>query len=178
MRVYIFERQIVMHNKLTEADIKKMKEEIEFRETTERTRLLEAVNVARSYGDLSENAEYKIAKQEKNRNEGRIRHLKNMIRTAQIIKDDSAPDEVGLSDRVTVYIEEDGVLETYIIVTSVRIDSSGEYMSYESPMARAILGKKEGDRVLVKVNPEYSYYVVIKKIEKGEEDTSRPLKRY
>lgn len=167
-----------MHNKLTQADINKMKEEILYRETTKRNELLEAVNEARSFGDLSENAEYKIAKQERNRNESRIRHLKNMIKTATVITDNSKDDEVGLSDTVTLYIEEDDEEETYTIVTNIRIDSSGEYISLESPMARAIMGKKEGDRVKINVNPEYSYFAVIRKIQKGTEDDSRPLKRY
>lgn len=167
-----------MYNKLTQADIKKMQEEIDFRETVERPRLLDEVNIARSNGDLSENAEYKIAKQEKNRNESRIRHLKNMIKTAVIINDNSNPDEVGLSDRVTVYIEDEDVEETYIIVTSMRLNSSGEYMSYESPMAKAILGRKEGERVEVIINPSVRYYIKIVKIEKGEEDDSRPIKQY
>lgn len=167
-----------MHNKLTKADIKKMQEEIEYREVVLRPKILEEVNVARGYGDLSENAEYKIAKQEKNRNESRIRHLKNMIKTAIIIEDNSKDDEVGLSDTVTLYIEEDDVEETYTVVTNIRVDISGNYISYESPVARAILGKKEGDRVLVKVSADYSYYCVIKKIEKGTEDDSRPIRGY
>ena len=167
-----------MYNKLTEADIKKMKEEIEYRELVLRPKILEEVNIARSNGDLSENAEYKIAKQEKNRNESRIRHLKNMIKTAIIIEDNSKNDEVGLSDTVTLYIEEDDVEETYTIVTSIRIAHGGNYISYESPVAKAILNKHEGDRVLVKVSDDYSYYCVIKKIEKGVEDESRPIRGY
>ena len=167
-----------MHNKLTKADINKMKEEILYRETTKRDELLEAVNVARSYGDLSENAEYKIAKQERNRNEARIRHLKNMIKTATVITDISKEDEVGLSDKVILYIPEDDCEETYTIVTNIRIDSSGDYISYESPMAKGILGKKAGDTVRINVSPDYSYEVQIIKIEKGVEDDSRPLKKY
>ncbi|MBQ2896744.1 MAG: transcription elongation factor GreA [Clostridia bacterium] len=167
-----------MHNKLTKADINKMQEEIEYREVVLRPKILEDVNTARGYGDLSENAEYKIAKQEKNRNESRIRHLKNMIKTAIIIEDNSKDDEVGLSDTVTLYIEEDDVDETYTVVTNIRVDIKGNYISYESPVAKAILGKKEGDRVKVKVSDDYSYYCVIKKIEKGTEDDSRPIRGY
>ena len=139
-----------MYNKLTKADINKMKEEIEYREVVLRPKILEEVNVARGYGDLSENAEYKIAKQEKNRNESRIRHLKNMIKTAIIIEDNSKDDEIGLSDTVTLYIEEDDVEETYTIVTNIRVDLTGNYISYESPVAKAILKKHEGDRVLAR----------------------------
>jgi len=167
-----------MRNKLTQADINKMQEEIEYREVILRPKILEDVNTARGYGDLSENAEYKIAKQEKNRNESRIRHLKNMIKTAIIIEDNSKDDEVGLSDTVSLYIEEDDVTETYTIVTNIRVDITGDYISYESPVARAILGKKEGDRVKVKVSDDYSYYCVIKKLVKGAEDDSRPIRGY
>ena len=167
-----------MHNKLTKADINKMQEEIEYREVVLRPKILEDVNTARGYGDLSENAEYKIAKQEKNRNESRIRHLKNMIKTAIIIEDNSKDDEVGLSDTVTLYIEDEEVEETYTIVTNIRVDLTGSYISYESPVAKAILGKKQGDRVKVKVSDDYSYYCVIKELKKGTEDDSRPIRGY
>ena len=167
-----------MHNELTEKDIALMKQELDHRRIHLRPQLLEAVKEARAFGDLSENFEYKAAKQEKNRNESRIRHLKNMIKTAIIIEDNSKDDEIGLSDTVTLYIEEDDVEETYTIVTNIRVSVEGNYISYESPVAKAILGRHEGDRVLVKVSEDYSYYCVIRKIEKGTEDDSRPIRGY
>ena len=96
-----------MHNELTRIYLKKMREELDYRRITLRPQLLEEVKVARSFGDLSENFEYKAAKQEKNRNESRIRYLENMIKTARIIEDHSDGQTVGLYDKVTIWLEED-----------------------------------------------------------------------
>ncbi len=167
-----------MHNELTQKDIKLMQEELDHRRIHLRPQLLEAVKEARAFGDLSENFEYKAAKQEKNRNESRIRFLENMIRTAVVIPESSAAGAVGLYDRVTVYLEEDEETEVYQIVTTVRQDALHGRISKESPMGKALLGKKEGDRVYVQVNPDYGYYVVVKGIEKGEDDGSAPLNRF
>ena len=167
-----------MHNKLTKVDIRKMQEEIDYREVTLRPKLLEDVKVARAFGDLSENDEYKIAKREKNLNESRIRHLKRMINSAIIIDVDSKDGEVGVFDKVTVFIEEDNEEETYTIVTNTRQDVLKNLISLESPMGRALLKHKEGDRVLIKVSDDYSYYVKIVKIEKGVDDDSLPIRKY
>lgn len=167
-----------MHNKLTKVDIRKMQEEIDYREVTLRPKLLEDVKVARAFGDLSENDEYKIAKREKNLNESRIRHLKRMINSAIIIDVDSKDGEVGIFDKVTVFIEEDNEEETYTIVTNTRQDVLKNLISLESPMGRALLKHKEGDRVLIKVSDDYSYYVKIVKIEKGVDDDSLPIRKY
>ncbi len=167
-----------MHNKLTKVDIKKMQEEIDYREVTLRPKLLEEVKVARAFGDLSENDEYKIAKREKNLNESRIRHLKRMINTAIIIDAESKEDEVGIFDKVTVFIEEDNEEETYTIVTNTRQDVLKNLISLESPMGRALLKHKEGDRVLIKVSDDYSYYIKIVRIEKGTDDASLPIRKY
>ncbi|MEE1026955.1 MAG: transcription elongation factor GreA, partial [Acutalibacteraceae bacterium] len=96
-----------MYDELTEIDIKKMKEELEYRITKVRPEILEEVKLTRSYGDLSENAEYHAAKRERGKNESRIRFLRNMIKTAVIIKDNSSSDTVGLFDTVTYFVEED-----------------------------------------------------------------------
>ena len=101
-----------MYDKLTENDIKKMQEEIDYRKLVVRPKELEAVKEARAQGDLSENFEYKAAKQDKNRNESRIRYLEKMIKTAHVISDDSKDDEVGINNTVQVYIEEDDEIET------------------------------------------------------------------
>ena len=167
-----------MHNKLTQVDIQKMQEEIDYREVTLRPKLLEDVKTARAFGDLSENDEYKIAKREKNLNESRIRHLKRMINSAVIIDVSSKEDEVGVFDKVTVFIEEDSEEETYTIVTNTRQDVLKNFISLESPMGKALLKHKEGDRVLIKVNNDYSYYVKIVKIEKGTDDPSLPIRKY
>ena len=153
-----------MYNELTKNDIKKMEEEIEHRIHVVRKEALEDVKAARAHGDLSENFEYHAAKREKNRNESRIRYLQKMIKTATIISDDSAADEVGINKMVELYFEDDDCTETYKIVTTIRSDSLEGYVSIESPLGKAVLGHKVGDRVLVEVNSNVSYYVEIKSI--------------
>ena len=167
-----------MHNELTRKDLQMMREELDYRRITLRPQLLEAVKEARGFGDLSENFEYKAAKREKNRNESRIRFLENMIRTAVVISDQATPDTVGLYDKVTVYLEEDDETETYQVVTTMRQDALHGRISKESPVGSALLGKRVGDRIYIQVNDNYGYYVVIKAIEKGEDDGSVPLNRF
>lgn len=157
-----------MYNQLTKQDIKKMEEEIEYRKLVVRKEALEAVKEARAHGDLSENFEYHAAKKEKNRNESRIRYLERMIKTAHVIDDSSAEDEVGMNNTVTIYVEEDDEEETFKLVTTVRGDSLHGLISIESPIGKAVFGHKVGDRVEVKVNADYSYMVEIRKIENTE----------
>lgn len=165
-----------MNNKLTEVDIKKMKKEIEYRITELRPKLLKEVVRTRAFGDLSENAEYHIAKQEKNANERRIRFLQNMIKTAEVVETNSDENTVGLFDKVTVFIEEDNEEETYQIVTTMRAEVMENRISIESPAGKALAGKKIGERVLITVNPSYSYYVKIVSIEKGVDDETIALR--
>jgi transcription elongation factor GreA len=134
--------------------------------------------VARAQGDLSENFEYKAAKQFKNENERRIRYLERMIRTAVIVSEDSAEDEVGMNNTVDVYFEEDDETETYKIVTTVRSNSLKNLISRESPLGAAIFGHKVGDRCEVRVNEDYSYYVVIKRIENTVDDGTDALRKF
>ena len=167
-----------MYDRLTASDIKKMEEEIRYRKLTLRKDLIEDVKDARAQGDLSENFEYYAAKKEKNRNESRIRFLERMIRTAQVIEDSSKENEVGMNDRVEVLYEEDGSIESYRIVTTVRANSLKNLISIESPLGKALVGKTVGDRVEVKVNPTYSYYLVIQKIEKIDDDSEDRIRSY
>lgn len=154
-----------MNNELTKKDIEDMEAEIEHRKVVVRKELLEHVKEARSHGDLSENFEYYAAKREKNQNESRIRYLERMIRTANVVEDDSKEDEVGINKTITVYVEEDDCEEEYKIVTTVREDSLNGLVSNESPMGRALLGHKVGDRVSIQVSKDYSYDVIIRKID-------------
>ena len=167
-----------MHNELTSQDLKLMREELDHRRIELRPTLREAVKVARGFGDLSENFEYKAAKQEKNRNESRIRFLENMIRTAVVVKDQSDENSVGLYDKVTVYLEDDDETEEWQVVTTMRQDALHGRMSMESPMGKALLGKKAGERFFVQVNDKYGYYAVVKHIEKGRDDGSAPLNSF
>ena len=167
-----------MGEQLTRSDVKKIKEEIEYRKLVGRKRELEAVKEARAQGDLSENFEYKAAKQDKNRNESRIRYLERMLKNARIISDDSGEDEVGINNTVEVYFEDDDETETYRLVTSVRGNSLQGLISIESPLGKAIKGRKAGDRVKVKTNGDNGYYVVVKKIEKTTDDSNDTLRKY
>jgi len=163
-----------MREQLTESDIKKIREEIEYRKLVVRKEAIEAVKEARAQGDLSENFEYYAAKKDKNRNESRIRYLENMIKNARVVSDKSGSDEVGLNDMVTLYFEDDEEEEVYRLVTSIRGNSLKGLISIESPLGKAVRGHKEGDSVYVRLSENAGYSVVIKKIEKtGEDDTDR-----
>ena len=167
-----------MHNALTKKDIELMKKELDERRIVLRPKLLEAVKVARAFGDLSENFEYKAAKQEKNKNESRIRFLENMIRTARVIDEGGKNGGVALYDRVTVYLPEDGETEVLQVVTTMRKDPLKGIISRESPVGRALLGKKLGDIVHIQVDEHYGYDMVIRAIEKGQDDGSIPINSY
>jgi len=165
-------------DKLTDNDIKKMQEEIGYRKLVVRKEALEAVKEARAHGDLSENFEYHAAKKDKNQNESRIRYLEKMIKTAQIISDESKDDEIGLYNTVDLYFEDDDEEETYKLVTTVRGNSMKGLISSESPLGRAIVGHKVGDRVYVKVDGNTGYYVVVKRLENTKDDGSDKLRSY
>ena len=167
-----------MYDKLTESDIRKMEEEIEHRRLVVRPKMLEAVKEARAHGDLSENFEYYAAKKAKNQNESRIRYLERMIRTAQVISDASAEDEVGMNNTVTVEMLDDGSVEKYRIVTTVRGNSLEGLISNESPLGRALLGHQVGDVVHVQVNDAIGYEVKIREIENTEDDDSVKLRSF
>ena len=166
-----------MHDELTKVDIDLMKAELNERKI-KAAELREEVARTREYGDLSENAEYKCAKQAFNANRSRIRYLENMIKTAVVIGTDSKEDEVGLFDRVTVYYPEDDETDVVRIVTTLRNDVLSNNISKESPFGQALLGARVGQTVTVKVNEKYSYPVVIRKIEKGEDDPTLKIASY
>ena len=167
-----------MYDELTQSDIQKMKEEIQYRKLVVRKEALEAVKEARAHGDLSENFEYHAAKKDKNRNESRIRYLERMLKTAEIVSEESKEDEVGLNNTVQVYLEDDDEEETYKLVTSVRGNSLKNYISTESPIGAAILGHKAGETVHIKVNDQYGYDVVIRAIENTVDDGTDRLRSY
>lgn len=167
-----------MFDKLTEIDIKKMQEEIDHRKLVVRKEALEAVKEARAHGDLSENFEYHAAKKDKNQNESRIRYLEKMIKTAQVISDESRDDEIGLYNTVDLYFEDDDEEETYKLVTTVRGNSMKGLISSESPLGKAVMGHKVGDRVYVKINDNTGYYVVVKRLENTKDDGSEKLRSY
>jgi len=167
-----------MYDELTSVDIKKMEEEILYRKTVLAPELGEELRRTREFGDLSENAEYKEAKRLKRKNEGRIRYLENMIRTARVIDIKDAADEVCLFDKVLIYNEKMNAEKEIEIVTTLRQNALLGFVSKESPLGSALMGKRVGDRVLVEVNEKTSYYVVVKAITKGKDDESLPISGY
>jgi transcription elongation factor GreA len=167
-----------MYDKITQKDVKRMEEEIEHRKLVVRKEALEDVKEARAHGDLSENFEYKAAKQFKNQNESRIRYLERMIKTGQIISEDSRDDEVGLNDKVTIFYPDEEEEEVVKIVTTVRSNSLNQKISIDSPLGKALLHHKIADKVSVRVSDSCSYDIIIRNIEKHEDDGEDELRKY
>ena len=167
-----------MYDELTEVDIRKMREELDHRVRVLRPQLIEEVQTARAFGDLSENFEYKCAKQAKNRNESRIRYLERMIRTAKVIQVKTQEDAVGFFDKVTIFNEMVKKEMEIQIVTTLRQDVLKGLVSKESPVGKALMGHKVGDRVQVEVNPNMKYFVEIRAIEKGRDDENMEINSY
>lgn len=170
-----------MHDELTKVDIEQMKAELEERRRKVPA-LRDEVKRTKEYGDLSENDEYRCAKREYNRNKSRMRYLENMIETAVVIKTDSAAGVVGLFDKVDIFYpeeeDEDEQYRTVRIVTTLRNDVLTDNISKESPFGKALLGRKVGDTVTVRVNEKYSYPVKIIRITKGEDDPDLKISSY
>ena len=167
-----------VREQLTRQDVEKIEKEIEYRKLVVRKNAIEAVKEARSHGDLSENFEYHAAKKDKNQNESRIRYLERMLKTARIVKDDAADDEVGLDKKVEVYFEDDDETEVFKLVTSVRGSSLNGKISIESPIGKAIMKHRAGDRVYVKVTDNAGYYVVIRSVEKTDGEEEDAIRKY
>ena len=167
-----------MHDELTKEDLRKMQEELDYRRLELMPELIEEVKRTRAFGDLSENFEYKAAKQAQNKNRSRIRYLEGMIKTARVFEDRSGADSVGLFDKVEIYMPEDDETEIIQVVTTVRCDPRKGLISKESPFGKTVLGKKVGDRFTVQVSDTYSYEALIRSIEKCEDDGSAPLLEY
>lgn len=167
-----------MHDELTKTDLEKMQAELDERRLKLMPELIEEVKRTRAFGDLSENYEYKAAKQAQNRNRSRIRYLERMIASARVIEDRSAADEVGLYDRVEVRMEATGQTQTLRVVTTVRTDPLHGLVSKESPLGMALLGRRVGDTATVQVNEGFSYGITVLSLEKGQDDGSAALLQY
>lgn len=167
-----------MGENLTKSDVEKIKAEIEHRKLVVRKEAIEAVKEARAQGDLSENFEYYAAKRDKNKNESRIRYLERMLKTANIVSDESKDDEVGINNEVELHFIENDMTGKYKLVTSVRGNSLKGYVSIESPIGKAIIGHKAGDVVTVNVNDTLSYEVEIISIDKSLDDSEDAIKSF
>ena len=164
-----------MYDELTKSDLQKMQEEIDYRVQVLRPKLIEDVQIARAFGDLSENFEYKCAKQEKNRNDSRIRYLQRMIKTARVIDDHSAADTAGLHDSVEILMENTGKQRTIRLVTTLRQNALQGLISKESPVGQAVMGHRAGERVYVDMGGGKGYWLQILSIEKAKDDDSIPI---
>ena len=167
-----------MNNELTRKDIQKMQAELDDIRLNIMPGVIEEVKRTRAFGDLSENYEYKAAKQAQNKYRSRMRYLEGMIKTARIISDRSSEDEVGLFDKVCIYIPEDDETEILSVVTTVRCDPRKGLISRESPAGKELLGRHVGDKVTVRVSDSYAYTAEIRSIKKCEDDGSAPLMEY
>ena len=169
-----------MYDKLTRKDIELMEAELEDRRLNIRPKIIEEVKRTREYGDLSENYEYKAAKQAQRRNDSRMRYLQNMIKTAQIIDDEPEVPAgvVKMYDKVTLYLPEDEETMVIQVVSTVRVAPDQGFISIESPLGKAVLGKKLGDTVTVRVSESISYEVQIQNVEEAVDDGSAPLLEY
>ena len=167
-----------MYDELTKSDLQKMQEEIDHRVQVLRPQLIEEVQTARAFGDLSENYEYKVAKQEKNRNDARIRYLQRMIKTARVIEDNSAADTAGLYDFVDIRMENTGATRRIQLVTTLRQDALRGLISKESPVGKAVMGRRAGERVQAVMENGRSFYVEILAIEKGADDGTIPIGKF
>lgn len=167
-----------MHDKLTKQDIRLMQEELDHRILVVRKEALEAVKEARAQGDLSENFEYKAAKQYKNQNESRIRYLQKMIQTAQIVEDHAKADEVGLNKQVKVRFLDDDEVETYILVTYIRGNSRKGLITQESPVGKALMGHKAGDVVHVTLDGNGGYDLEILDVKPVDNADQIEIRKY
>ncbi|MGN8773739.1 GreA/GreB family elongation factor [Candidatus Weimeria sp. HCP3S3_B5] len=167
-----------MGERLTRTDVEKIQEELRQRKEEMRPKLIDEVKETRAMGDLSENFEYHAAKSAKNRNESRIRYLERMLANATIVSEESQAGVVGMNNTVTIYEPEDDETETVKITTSIRSDALNGRVSIESPLGKALVGRKEGDEVTVRVDDSYSYKVIIKKIDQTTDSSDDQISSY
>ena len=167
-----------MYNELTEVDIKKMQEEIDYRMREVRPKCIADLQTARGFGDLSENYEYKAAKQELRRCDSRLRYLRRMIATAKVIRSDTREGVAGLFDKVEIYYEEDDETEVITLMTTLREDALHGIISKESPLGKAVMGRRVGETATVRVDGENSYTIKVLEIEKGSDDESLPISAF
>ena len=148
---------------LTKEKLEKLEDELEYLKTKKRPEIAEKIKIARSFGDLSENADYDEAKNEQGEVESRIMKIEDMIRNAKTIEVVENSDTVGVGNTVTLFDEEFEEDVEYKIVGTAESNPLEGYISNESPVGEAIIGRKVDDRVEVET-PNGKMYFVIKKI--------------
>ena len=148
---------------LTKEKLEKLEDELEYLKTKKRPEMAEKIKIARSFGDLSENADYDEAKNEQGEVESRIMKIEDMIRNAKTIEVKENSDTVGVGNTVTLYDEEFDEEVVYKLVGTAESNPLEGYISNESPVGEAIIGHKVNDRVEVET-PNGKMYFVIKNI--------------
>ena len=140
----------IKRNAITADGLKKMQERLEELKTSGRARIAEQIAVARSYGDLSENAEYDAAKDEQAKLEGEIVELEMAIRTAVVVSDDDITTEkVNVGTTIVVHDEDEDCEEEYRLVGPHEADPMNGAISTDSPIGMALIGKTKGEIALV-----------------------------
>ena len=167
-----------MAQQITEVDVKKINEELSHRKNVLRPQLHEEVKRTREYGDLSENDEYRCAKRERNRNESRIRYLERLLLSSEVVKADEKRKGIGLFDVVEYINERTGTVKRIQLVTSLRQDALRGFISKESPLGRALMGREVGERVCVEIAEDNRYFVTVKSYERGEDNDELPISGY
>ena len=148
---------------LTKEKLEKLEDELEYLKTKKRPEMAEKIKIARSFGDLSENADYDEAKNEQGEVESRIMKIEDMIRNAKTIEVNENSDTVGVGNTVALYDEEFDEDVEYKLVGTAESNPLEGYISNESPVGEAIIGHKVDDRVEVET-PNGKMYFVIKNI--------------
>lgn len=153
-----------MHNKLTEENIKKLREELDYRMTVKRAEIAKEKLIAAAHGDRSENAEYKEACRNYRENDNRIQYLLSMISTATVVYDDEVDKStLGLNSKAKIKFIEDNFETEVTLVSTMDLDPDNMKISIESDLGKALSGKKVGDIVEV-VAPAEKYSVEILEI--------------
>ena len=147
---------------LTKEGKEELEKELKVLVLEKRVEITERIKIARDFGDLSENAEYDAAKNEQAMIEGEILEIMDKLNRAEIIKE-SKKGQVSLGSKVDFIDQEDGILVTYEIVGTTEADVEQGRISNESPIGNALLGRKAGDTVNVKV-PAGITTLLIKKV--------------
>ncbi|MBQ6661856.1 MAG: transcription elongation factor GreA [Lachnospiraceae bacterium] len=156
-----------MYDTVTQDDVNQMRAEIDRLNFDEAPAIRTALNEARAQGDLSENAEYTAAKRNLRRLESRVRYLDNMIRTAKILQEpETAEDQVGITNKVSLFSEKTGRNMTIRIVTTVCANPLTGMISIESPIGKAIYLHKVNERLLVQMESGETFFVTILSVDK------------
>jgi transcription elongation factor GreA len=144
--------------RLTEAGIKELQTELDHL-IAERSEVADRIKTAREFGDLSENAEYQLARQEQEKNESRISELEHILANVEVIKAPKGDNKVQLGSTV-VLTGKDGKTKEFQVVGTVEADPLAGKISDESPIGQALLNKKEGEEVEIKTPAETAAYTV------------------